>query len=157
TQALTGAGKAHPDRAAGTLHRASEGAIVDHFASNGFEPADFVERGAAKEDAAAGGSGGASGRLSDAARRIKHQEKIEKWRNEQLFGKAARPQENHERSEVERIPLGAGDESAERVGRVNDVRIGEPEKFRRERFRSSDTRVERVELAGPAEGELWSG
>src|SRR5580704_12132605 len=99
------AGEAHPDvcfsyvaHERGTFDGASEGAIVNDFAANGGEAADAIERVAAKEDTAAGGSGDTRSWAGDFFGRIEHDEEKEEWRDEEFFRESFRAEQNHERS-----------------------------------------------------------
>src|SRR5437879_7564281 len=84
------ASEAHPDFPAALLYRTRERAVVNHFTSNRRETADAFECFAAQQNAAARRTGGASLRVGDPSRRIEHQEKKEKWRNQKAFSKRIR-------------------------------------------------------------------
>src|SRR5215469_5394547 len=128
--AAGGAGEAHPDFSAGALDGAGEGTVVDDFITDGGEASDTFESGAAKEDAAAGGSGGSGPRVGDPVGRVEHEEKVEEGRDEEAFRESAGFEQNHEGGQVEVLVFGAGDDATESVGSVDDVGIGKPEKLR---------------------------
>ena len=91
------AGEAHPDTSSVLFHGARERTVVNHFVANGGEPADAFEPSAAQQNAAPCRARSARFRVGDPARRIEHQKKIEKWRNQQALGKCLRLQEDRVR------------------------------------------------------------
>src|SRR5438876_11069407 len=125
-QSLTLAGQAQPDAPAVALHGVSQSAVVNHFAANCGEPPDSFEHLAPEEDTTTCGAGGARGRICNLARRIKLQEEVGKGGDKSALGKRAALEENAERREIEVVVLGAGDEAAQHVRSMNNVRIREP-------------------------------
>src|SRR6267378_1863857 len=78
----TGARHAHPDLSAGFFYGAGESAIVDYFVSNGREAADAFQCGAPQQNASARRACSSLLRIGNPPRRIEHQEKIQKRRNQ---------------------------------------------------------------------------
>ncbi len=89
-QAHARACESHPDCSAAFLHGTRECTVVNHFPSNRRDSPDAFERFAAQQNAAARRARGAGFRIRNPARRIEHQEKIKKWRNQQALGKTLR-------------------------------------------------------------------
>ncbi len=83
-------------------------------------------------------------------RRIEHQEKIKKRRNDQFFRECLRLQQNHQRSELKLVALRPTNQPPQSIRCVDNVRIGEPEELRRIGLRGIHTRLKRPELTCPA-------
>ena len=129
-QTHAGAGKSHPDLSTAFLHGARQRTVVNQLSTNCGHPTDALESATAQHHATARRSGRAGMRVGNPARRIEHQEKIEKRRNQKPFRKCLRLQEHHERREVERITDRAENQAAQRVWRMHHIRIGEPKEYR---------------------------
>src|SRR5712664_556070 len=80
TYALTR--NSHPNLSAGFFHHASKCAIINHFISNGCKSTNALKRSTPQQNASARGTGGSLLRVRNPARRIEHQEKIQKRRNQ---------------------------------------------------------------------------
>ncbi len=149
--------ESHPDSSAVLLHGAGQRTIVNHLTANRGNPANRREDIPPQQDTSARGSGGACARVADPARRIKHQEKIEKWRNQQAFRKSLCLKQHHQGNEIERISFRAKDQAVQGVRRVLDIRIGEPEKIRLVLGSDLHAFVQRPEFSRPTRRQRSRG
>src|SRR5262249_27209473 len=108
TQAHTRARKSHPDSSATTFYFSCERTVINYFVRDRGETTYPFQRRSPQENTAARCPRRPRLRTCSPAWRIKHQEKIEKWRNDQLFRERLRLQQNHHGSQIEVVQLGSG-------------------------------------------------
>ena len=108
---------------------AGEGAIVDQLAPDAGDAADAVQRFAADEDAAAGGSRGAAAGIADPGRRIEQEEEEDEGGDQRLLGEGAAVEADHVGDQVVVAGAGAGDQGGDVLRMMHDIGVGEQEVF----------------------------
>src|SRR5262249_24588385 len=86
--------------APGHFDGASQSAIIDHLAANGFDTADALQHLAPDQHATARGPRGPMARTADPGRRIEHEEKENIRWNQSAFGQRVATQADHPRNKV---------------------------------------------------------
>src|SRR5262245_33564683 len=148
--------EAEPHSAAALLHAASESAVVDNFAADGFDPTSPIECLRAYEDAAAGCTRGRASRIGNPRRRIKLQEEENKSRDQQALGEDAALQSHHERRKIVVSCLSDGGQSLNAVGSMLNIGIGQQKKVGTKRLRLVDSLFHSPELSRPTRRQRFA-